>query len=181
MVLRGPVRLLLVAACTLALVSCGGTTYVDSDTGGKQTMSGAGWQGIEPIAVELPTDDPVRSDQPEMPVDPDTPTVVNIWASFCEPCKDELPMLQEIDDSGKLQVVGFTRDNNRAWARGALDAAQVSFPNWMDPEAEVALAIEGIPVNAVPTSVLVRDGKAVAVHIGPFPDKATVLAALEIR
>lgn len=145
-------------------------------------MDGAGWQGIEPIAIALPTDDPVRPDGPRtLPADrPGTPTLVNIWASFCEPCKDELPLLQQVDDSGRLQVIGFTRDRNHDWAQEALDAAEVSFANWMDPEARVALSLDRVPLNAIPTSVLVRDGMAVAVHIGPFPDKATILAALEI-
>lgn len=182
MVLRGPVRLLLAAACALVLTSCGTTTYVDTNVGGKQPMSGAGWQGIEPVAIELPTGDPVSADQPGLPTDADAPVLVNIWASFCEPCKEELPLLQEVDDSGQLRVVGFTRDNHRDRASEALSAAGVTFANWMDTDAKVALSLDGrVPLNGIPSSVLVRDGKAVAVHIGPFPDKTTILAALEIR
>jgi thiol-disulfide isomerase/thioredoxin len=178
-----------VAACALVLSSCGGTTYVDRDPGGNQPLDGAGWQGIEPIALDLDAlraehdIRPVRDDQaqPGTPVKPGTPVLVNIWASFCGPCKEELPMLQEVSDSGKLVVVGYTRDRKAPDARKALSAAGVGFLNWMDPDAEVALALDGrVPINGIPSSVLVRDGKAVAVHIGPFPDKATVLAALEI-
>ncbi len=183
-VLRGPVRLLIAVACALVLSSCGTTTYVDTQPGGKQPMAGAGWQGIDPIEIDLPTQDPVRADQPQpgTPVAPGAPTVLNIWASFCEPCREELPLLQEVADSGKLHVIGFTRDRNRDWATEALDAAKVSYPNWLDPDATVALALDGqIPINGIPASVLIRDGKAIAVHIGPFPDKATILAALEIR
>lgn len=184
MVLRRPLRLLVVAACALVLSSCGGTTYVDTDLGGQQPLDGAGWQGIEPIAITLPDLAPVRDDQPQTsdPTHPDTPTVLNIWASFCVPCKDELPLLQEVAAAKQLIVVGYTRDRSKADARKALGAAGVGFLNFMDPDAEVALALDGrVPINGIPSSVLVRDGKAIAVHIGPFPDKATILAALEIR
>ncbi len=194
MVLRRPLRLLVVVLCALvlggSLTACGGTTYVDRDPGGKQPMDGAGWQGIEPIALDLDAlrDEkdirPVREDPPQTltAVRPGTPTVLNIWASFCEPCKDELPLLQSVAAGGKLTVVGYTRDRKAADAREALDAARVSYPNWMDPDAWVALALDGrVPINGIPSSILVRDGQAIAVHIGPFPDKATILAALEIR
>lgn len=192
--LRRPVRLLLATACALALsvllTACGGTTYVDTEVGGKQPLDGTGWQRIEPIALDL--DDlrtrndlrPVRDDQPQpaIPIHPDTPTIVNIWASFCEPCKDELPILQQVAASRDLIVVGYTRDRSMADARAALDAAGVGFTNFMDPDAEIALALDGrVPINGIPSSILVRDGRAIAVHIGPFPDKATILAALEIR
>lgn len=166
------------------LGACGGTTYVDTSVGGKQPMDGAGWQGIDPIALDLPTAEPVMvpGNGPMMAADPGAPTVVNIWASFCEPCKDELPMLQSVADGRKIEVVGYTRDSKRANAVEALAAAGVAFANFMDPDAEIALALDGrVPINGIPTSVLVRDGKAIAVHIGPFPDKATILAALEIR
>lgn len=192
--LRRPVRLLLATAYALALsvllTACGGTTYVDTEVGGKQPLDGSGWQRIEPTALDLDTlrtrHDlrPVRDDQPQpaIPIPPGTPTLVNIWASFCEPCKDELPMLQEVVASRDLIVVGYTRDRSRADARAALDAAGVGFANFMDPDAEIALALDGrVPINGIPTSVLVRAGQAIAVHIGPFPDKATILAALEIR
>jgi len=181
---RGLVRLLLAGVCALALSSCGGTTYVDTSPGGKQPMSGAGWQGIDPIEIDLPTDDPVRYDQPQTsdPVQPGTPTIVNIWASYCAPCKEELPLLADVSAGRKLLVVGYTRDLHRKEADEALDAARITFPNFMDTDGTVALSLDGrVPLSAIPSSILVRDGKAVAVHIGPFPDKATILAALEIR
>jgi len=187
-VLRRSARLLLAAACALALgtflSACGGTTYVDTEVGGKQPLDGTGWQRIEPIELDLPHLDQVRDDQPRnlLPIHPDTPTIVNIWASFCEPCKDELPLLQQVSRSRQFVVVGYTRDRVKADARKALDATGVGFLNYLDPDAEVALAMDGrVPINGIPSSILVRDGNAIAVHIGPFPDKATILAALEIR
>ncbi len=167
----------------MLVAACGPTTYVDRPDDGPVPLRGAGWQGIEPIAIDLPTADPVAEEQPDLPIPakPGTPVLVNIWASYCEPCKDELPMLEAVDASGVMEVVGFTRDLKRARAVEALEAAGVTYRNWLDPEATVALSVARIPVNAIPTSILVRDGMAVAVHIGPFPDRATVLAALEIR
>lgn len=182
MVLQGPRRLLIAVTCALFLSACGATTYVDSNPDQPPPLGGAGWQGIEPIEVTMPTDDPVRGDRTTYAPEPGVPVLVNIWASFCEPCKDELPLLQQVADDGTFEVVGFTRDSHRDRAQKALSAARVAYPNWMDPDAEMALALDGrVPINGIPSTILVRDGKAVAVHIGPFTGRADILAALEIR
>lgn len=182
--LRRPVPLLVAVLCALLLTSCGATTYVDSEVGGTQPAGAGGWQRIEPITLELPDADPFSAPgtQQGIVAKPGAPTLVNIWASFCEPCKDELPLLQAVAEAGDLVVVGYTRDRRTADARAALGAAGVTYLNYLDPDARVALALDGrVPINGIPSSVLVRGGKAIAVHIGPFPDRATILAALEIR
>jgi cytochrome c biogenesis protein CcmG/thiol:disulfide interchange protein DsbE len=41
------------------------------------------------------------------------PVVLNLWASWCDPCREEFPLLQKIHDAGKAVVIGVSfRDAN---------------------------------------------------------------------
>ncbi|MFL6156654.1 MAG: TlpA family protein disulfide reductase [Marmoricola sp.] len=179
--LRRPVAVLAVVLSALVgLTACDATTYVDSSPGRAAPTSGAGWQPTGPIALDLPTSHAL-TENAALPPD-STPVLVNIWASTCVPCRTELPLLQEIDTAGTLKVIGYSRDVSSGPATSALDAAGVTYPNWLDTDASIAVALDGrIPVNAIPSSFLIRGGKVVAVHIGAFSSKADVLKALEIK
>lgn len=171
---------LVAAACVLVVAGCGSTTFVDTSPGQAAPSTRAGWQRVDPVAVKLPTRDPVAGSAPEP--SGATPILVNIWASYCTPCKKELPLLERLSRGGRITVVGFTRDSHRDRADEALRAAGVTYPNWMDPDATLALELDGrVPINAVPSSFLIRDGKVVAIHIGPFKSAADVLRGLEVR
>lgn len=137
-----------------------------------------GWSKVTPISVQLPTSDPV-TDGASVPAD-SAPLLVNIWASWCEPCKKELPLLQKVASTGKLNVIGFSRDRDKASAAGALKAAGVTYSNWLDSDASLGVELDNrVPLSSVPSSVLIRNGKVIAVHIGEFTSKAEILQALE--
>ena len=56
-----------------------------------------------------------------------------------------------------------------AYATNALGRAHATYPDVLDSDAKYTATFAGlIPLNAVPSSVLVRNGQAVAVHVGPF-------------
>jgi thiol-disulfide isomerase/thioredoxin len=171
---RRPLPTLVALACTLVLSACGATTYVDGTPGTKQPVATLGWRKIDPVTIELPTGDAVgTATAPDLT----GPLVVNIWASYCTPCKKELPLLQRLSTQGRVTVVGFTRDTRKDAAQAALARAGVTYPNWMDTDAKVALAMDGqVPINQVPSSLLIRDGKVVAVHLGEFTSAQDVLA-----
>ncbi|RNL62123.1 TlpA family protein disulfide reductase [Nocardioides marmoriginsengisoli] len=175
-----PLRLALLALLgTLTLSACGGTTYFDSSVDGRQPALGSGWTKVKPFEITLPTDEPIDD-----ATDPDLtgPLLVNLWASFCTPCKTELPLLAKLAKDGTLAVAGFTRDRSEDKAREALATAGVTYPNWMDNDARVAVALDGrVPINQIPSSALIRDGKVVAVHIGEFKSTKDVLEGLELK
>lgn len=170
---RRPLLLLAAIASALILSSCGVTTYRNANQANGAADTSVGWHKIDPVAIDLPTGDPIGS-----ATSPDLagPLLVNVWASFCEPCKKELPLLEKLDSEHSIAVVGFTRDTHQDKAEDALADHGVTYPNWMDPEAKVAVAMDGkIPVNGVPSSLLIINGKVVAVHIGPFKTAQDVL------
>jgi thiol-disulfide isomerase/thioredoxin len=103
--------------------------------------------------------------------------VVNIWASDCAPCKKELPLFELASRSAGLKVIGISRDVSRLAAARALARSGITYPNWIDTEAAFAVALDGrVPINAVPASVLIRDGQVIAVHVGAFQNLAEVVA-----
>ena len=84
-----------------------------------------------------------------------TPVVLNFWASWCGPCKSEMPAFDtawaEYSDRVQFMMVNLT-DNARetqASARDFLDGSGYSFPVFFDTglSAAAAYGVTGIPVT----------------------------------
>ena len=97
------------------------------------------------------------------------PVLVNFWASWCLPCREEFPILAEALEAHAgigLAVIGIVyRDRSEA-ARAFGDQLGATWPLVMDPGERVARAYG---VFGPPESWLVGpDGIVVSRHIGPF-------------
>lgn len=93
--------------------------------------------------------------------------IVNFWASWCGPCREELPefekMYQNYADLG-VTVFAVNVDDDPAKANTLLNDISVSFPVLFDPEGEVSQLYD---VSAMPTTVMVdRFGNARLIHKG---------------
>ncbi|MCR8922378.1 TlpA family protein disulfide reductase [Dasania sp. GY-MA-18] len=92
--------------------------------------------------------------------------LVNFWASWCGPCRKEMPELDKLHK--KYQRLGFTVlgvnvETDSAAANGLLKDNPVSFPILYDTENRTS---ELYNVNAMPTTVLVdRDGNMRFIHL----------------
>ena len=94
------------------------------------------------------------------------PRLVNIWASWCAPCRDEMPWLQQVHDTGEVDVLGVDAEDQAESAAALLDELDVTFPSVFDPAN--ALARE-IGVITKPTTLFVsEEGEVVFVLPGPF-------------
>ena len=82
-------RVVVAVAAALSLVSCGGSSGSADDTS---------WPSVELVADD-------GSEVASSDVLADGVTVVNLWATWCGPCKREMPMLQELSAEG-VAVVG---------------------------------------------------------------------------
>jgi cytochrome c biogenesis protein CcmG/thiol:disulfide interchange protein DsbE len=97
---------------------------------------------------------------------PGVPTVVNLWASWCPPCREELPLVQQLADAAgdQVRVLGLVSlDGARQAASFGADAA-VTFPSAFDGEGEVmaALGFNNLPY----TLFLAADGSVAHVQVG---------------
>ena len=94
------------------------------------------------------------------------PRLVNIWASWCGPCRDEMPWLQQAHDTGEVDVLGVDAEDQAKSAAALLDELGVTFPSVFDPANELAREI-GIVTK--PTTLFVsEEGEVVFVLPGAF-------------
>lgn len=97
--------------------------------------------------------------------------VLNVWGSWCPPCRKEAPVLKKVsqDVGGKDVVfVGIdTRDSDAA-AKAFLDNIGLTYANVVDPDGELLLAFKGeLNPNAIPsTLVLDKQGRVAARIVG---------------
>lgn len=96
--------------------------------------------------------------------------LINFWASWCGPCREEMPLLNALHK--KYQPLGFTVlgvnvEEQTDKARGFLSNYPVDFPILLDKENEVSRQYK---VIAMPTTVVVdRDGNMRYLHEGYKP------------
>jgi len=94
------------------------------------------------------------------------PVILNFWASWCVPCRDETPLLQAVWEEFRSQgllVIGVDTQDMEAPARAFLREFHVTYPTLRDPDGSVArrFGTTGVPE----TFFIGRDGR---IH-GKFP------------
>lgn len=117
-------------------------------------------------------------------IDGESVVLLNIWATWCGPCRAEMPSMQRLHDrlaDEGLRIVAVSVDDPRlpsgADAEGVAAFARdlgLTFPIWLDPTGEVQRLYW---TTGVPESFLIdRDGRIVRKVIGAteWDDPATV-------
>ena len=91
--------------------------------------------------------------------------LMNVWASWCSPCRAEAPALQELSAAHpQVMFVGvLTRDNIVA-ARAFVDRFKLTYPTITD-DALLADFTGQLSVNAIPTTLLIDKQGRVAARI----------------
>jgi thiol-disulfide isomerase/thioredoxin len=109
------------------------------------------------------------------------PAVLNVWASWCGPCEDEVAYLVDAEHSlaGRVRFIGLDLSDEPADARAWNDYHHVDWPSLRDPHGAVRgpLHVTGPPV----TFFLRSDGTIAAVHYGAFTSADEVRRAVETK
>jgi thiol-disulfide isomerase/thioredoxin len=87
--------------------------------------------------------------------------LVNVWASWCEPCRREMPSLEAAHRAlapRGIRVVGINVDRDALLARELARKLDLTFDNVSDPEQAVAMG--ALKVARLPTTLAIgRDGR----------------------
>jgi cytochrome c biogenesis protein CcmG/thiol:disulfide interchange protein DsbE len=99
--------------------------------------------------------------------------LLNFWATWCPPCRIEMPTLQAVYDklaSQGLVVLGlnWTQVDDAQQVQPYSEGLGITFPILLDPDGHVADSI--YPIQGLPTSVIIdRDGVVQQISVGPLP------------
>ena len=105
------------------------------------------------------------------------PVVVNAWASWCPPCRAEMPVLSRaaVRFGRRVAFVGVNAGDVDAKARAFLKTHFVPYPSYVDPHDQIANEI-GVRAGLPTTVFYGRDGEVAFVHQGPYRDEAALAA-----
>ena len=76
----------------------------------------------------------------------DRPAVVNVWASWCLPCRSEAPLLDRaFDEYGdRIEFIGIDVQDNQTDAKAFLDEFGLEFDHFFDRDREIPNSYGGI-------------------------------------
>jgi cytochrome c biogenesis protein CcmG, thiol:disulfide interchange protein DsbE len=95
---------------------------------------------------------------------------LNIWATWCAPCREEMPSIESLYDEFKANkdfvVLAVSQDTDGGLVPPFVKQNHFHFAVLLDPRNEVG---ERYDVNGIPeTFIIGRDGRIVAHHVGPY-------------
>ena len=96
--------------------------------------------------------------------------MLNFWASWCGPCRQEMPLLEKIHKKYKrlgFTLLGVNVEENSTAAKNYLKDVKVSFPILFDTTNKTSKLFD---VSAMPTTILIdRNGNKRYLHKGYKP------------
>lgn len=168
------VAALALTVCVLVVAGCGG----GSSSRGEFTFTAPGGQtqlyydppavrGRAPVMAGDNVTDPGR--QVSSADYPGRLIVINVWGSWCGPCRRETPALERVFEQTRglgVQFLGIDVRDERAAAADFIRDRGVTYPSIYDPPGRSLIALRGYPRNVVPsTIVLDRQHRVAAVFL----------------
>jgi thiol-disulfide isomerase/thioredoxin len=165
--IRNSRRLILIAVSALLLTSCG--------NGGASTAQESYISGNGAITFISAAD---RQSAPKLSGDTlygtkfdfagDKIAVVNVWASWCSPCRAEIPAFIALSEKySDVQFMGILTRDNLANAEVFARQLAVPYPNFIDDSLLLGFR-NTLPANAIPTTVVIdKQGRVAARISGP--------------
>jgi thiol-disulfide isomerase/thioredoxin len=168
-------RAALLAVSVLAVASCGG--------GEAATPAGGGDEIVPSVDAEvgdrLPDVELVALDGSETTslADIEGPAVVNLWATWCAPCRREIPDFQAVHEErgDEVRFVGINIGEDPEDAAAFLDDVGATYDQYLDSAGYVVTELETATMPV--TLVLDADGAISTKHLGPM-DQNDLRAAI---
>jgi thiol-disulfide isomerase/thioredoxin len=165
------IAVLLAGVCALAGCAGGGAAPAPTHAAGPDTCA--------PLAVPVATggtSDVSRAALPDVALPCFTgdrivqvgqlrgPAVINLWASWCGPCRTELPAFERYARraNGLVTVVGVNTEDTRTGGTSIVEDLHLTFPNLLDERGKLRTTLGR---TALPVTVFVdRDGRIAYVY-----------------
>jgi thiol-disulfide isomerase/thioredoxin len=83
------------------------------------------------------------------------PLVINVWASWCGPCREEMASLERLawrEEAAAFTVIGISTDDDAAAARGFLKRSNATFNHYIDHDLELESLLGA---NRLPLTLLI--------------------------
>ncbi|MER5441353.1 TlpA disulfide reductase family protein [Streptomyces sp. NPDC002790] len=170
------------AVAALALTACGSG---GTSGGGNNTNFVSGSGGIATVKKGERHDAPsltgkdLEDKQLDMSDYKGKVVVLNVWGSWCPPCRAEAPNFVKVAKDTEKQGVQFlginTRDPSTSPAQKFEESYGVPYPSYYDPTGRLLLKFEKGTLNpqAIPSTIVVdREGKIAARSLKPLSEKA---------
>lgn len=105
----------------------------------------------------------------------DRPAVVNVWASWCLPCRSEAPLLNEAfaEYGDRIEFIGVDVQDNQADAKAFLAEFGLDFDHFFDRDREIPSAYSGIGTPI--TFFFGPGGELVNTHNGVIDERTLAL------
>jgi peroxiredoxin len=110
--------------------------------------------------------------------------VMNLWASWCPPCRAEMPDLQRLAEAERgrgIAVVGVNEGESPQRARAFADSLGIRFPVWVDGAQQYGRTYDAL---GLPTTVILdRQGVVIRAFDGPLTldEMRAAVAAVRAR
>ena len=105
--------------------------------------------------------------------------VINVWGSWCPPCRKEAPDLQaaSVETKDVAQFIGITsKDYDPAPAEAFVRSFKITYPSIYDPSGKVLLAFAGdLPPSAIPSTMIIDRQGRLAVRVLSEASKITLV------
>lgn len=157
-----------VVAISLALLSATDGGSSDREVGELSYVEGNGavtkvLPGSRKLAPEIHGE---TIDGEYFQAEPGQLLVLNVWASWCSPCRAEAPTLQALSEKfPEVQFLGvLTRDNLTA-AQSFINRFGITFPSLAD-DAILLEFNDSLIANAIPTTMIIDTKGRIAARIG---------------
>ena len=96
----------------------------------------------------------------------DRPVLVNLWASWCAPCREEMPLIEDAyaRSGDRIGFLGVNTEDPRSAAVSLLADLDVTFAHLVDQEGRLlaGLGLPGLPV----TLAVAPDGRVIDRQVG---------------
>ena len=105
------------------------------------------------------------------------PVLINFWASWCGPCRAEMPFIQEIFEDSEwtnkgLVILAINLGEDPVTVKRFMQSYALSFTVLLDIKQNVALEYN---IRSIPTTFLIdSDGIIQDIVVGAFPNKAEI-------